>query len=99
MKQHKHAELIKQWADGADSSSGSTWTRASDSVRSYWKLLKFIEKFETDWQEQDYQLYEIPNGKYVFMCHSKYVSLGALNMSKQCAEKLCDMLNTGEIEL
>jgi hypothetical protein len=95
-KPHKHTELIKQWAD---SSSGSTWTRASDSVRSYWKLLKFIEKFETDWQEQDYQLYEIPNGKYVFMCHSKYVSLGALNMSKQCAEKLCDMLNNGEIEL
>lgn len=83
MKQHKHAELIKQWGDV-----------------NYWKLTKFVEDFETDWGNQDYEVFKDYDGSYTAYRKSDYYpSLGTIRMSKQCAEKLCDILNTGEIEL
>ena len=156
-KQHKHADLIKAWADGAkiqfrskgewldvlspcwinayeyrvtpvkkwtpkyrlvvaeigDNSSNSNYKDVSDDVKNYWKLTKFVEEFEKDWKltkfveefekdwdNQNYRLYKLPDGKYK-ACDGKhsYFSLGTLKMSKECAEKLCDMLNNKEIEL
>lgn len=51
MKQHKHAELIKQWADGAEIQQryscdyGKSWSE--------W------EEFDYDWTELDYWEYRI----------------------------------------
>lgn len=146
-KPHKHAELIKQWADGAqieryfeatdewvhhktpawsessvyrvkpkvkwtpeytlvaseylnDNQSYSDYNDISADVRNYWKLIKFVEEFETDWNNQRYEIFRGNDRNYnMDECGVSYPSLGAVRMSKQCAEKLCKMLNNGEIEL
>ena len=146
MKPHKHAELIKAWADGAEIEFytegkwiktetpkwdwGLTyrikpkvkWTpeytlsayeykkahpkpaavgnNLSDDVKNYWKLTKFVEEFETDWDNQNYEIFRGVDRNYnMDGCGVSYPSLGAVRMSKQCAEKLCKMLNSGEVEL
>ena len=144
-KPHKHAELIKQWADGAqieryfeatdewvhhktpawsessvyrvkpkvkwtpeytliaseylnDNPSYPDYNDISADVRNYWKLIKFVEEFETDFDDQNFMIFKEDEGVYDYILNS-YESLGTIEMSSQCAEKLCDMLNNGEIEL
>ena len=144
MKPHKHAELIKQWADGAeiechykslnkwyvvndpawcgdfefrvkpkwtpeytlvaseylgDNPSHSDYNDISADVRNYWKLIKFVEEFDLDEDNQHYEVFKDFNGNYKVIVCDTYPSLGTMRMSEQCAEKLCDMLNSGEIEL
>ena len=146
MKQHKHAELIKQWADGAtiqmllsdndtfadcanpkwlngvvyrvkliekwtpeytlvaseylgDNPSHSDYNDISADVRRYWKLIKFVEEFDLDEDNQNYEVFHSFNENYKVITCDTYPSLGTMRMSEQCAEKLCDMLNNGEIEL
>ena len=146
-KQHKHAELIKQWADGAEIQVrvedewcdvfNHTWgvsaeyrvkpkkwtpkltlaaseyiyvnyknyegvSDVSDDVKNYWKLTKFVEEFEQDWDNQNYEVYrsDIDNSfTVVDMYRDTTPSLGVIRMSENCARKLCEMLNNGEIEL
>ena len=147
MNKHKHAELIKQWADGAtiqmllsdddgfadcanpqwlngvvyrvkpiekwtpeytlvaseylgDNPSYSNYNDISANVRIYWKLIKFVEEFDLDEDNQHYEVFGDINGNYdMCACGDNYPSLGVVRMSKQCAKKLCEMLNSGEIEL
>jgi hypothetical protein len=149
-KPHKHAELIKQWAEGAeiqvrhkenctlkewfdassptwrsdaeyrvkpiekwtpeytlvaseylgDNPSHSDYNDVSADVRNYWKLIKFVEEFDLDEDNQHYEVFKDYDGSYTAYRRSDYrPSLGVVRMSKQCAEKLCEMLNNGEIEL
>jgi hypothetical protein len=72
------------------------------SVRNYDKIQQFVNEFETDWDKQDCEVYkEIFEEKYETLTkRGMYVqTLGTIRMSEQCAEKLCEMLNNGEIEL
>ena len=148
-KPHKHAELIKAWADGAqieryfeatdewvhhktpawsessvyrvkpkvkwtpeytlvaseylnDNQSYSDYNDISADVRNYWKLIKFIEDFETDEYNQNYEVYrsDIDNRfTVVDMYRDTTPPLGVIRMSENCARKLCEMLNNGEVEL
>ena len=148
-KTHKHAELIKQWADGAEIEcycrsvdkwhyhSNPMWipsleyrvkpkpkwtpkyklevyeyrnihpkpvfeeNNLSDDVRRYWVLTKFVEEFEQDWDNQRYELLIENNWNNftVVDCLFSCRTLGTIRMSKECAEKLCKMLNNREIEL
>jgi len=43
-------------------------------------------------------IFKEDEGVYDYILNS-YESLGTIEMSSQCAEKLCEMLNNGEIEL
>ena len=139
-KPHKHAELIKQWADGAEiewySYFTEEWYDVSLSpawdddiefrVKPKWKpryelitayadgipmsvvvhkavcnyniIQQFVEEFETDFNDQNYMLVKEDEGAYDYVLN-RYESLGTLRMSKECAKKLCKMLNNGEIEL
>ena len=146
MNKHKHAELIKQWADGAtiqmllsdddgfadcanpqwlhgvvyrvkpiekwtpeytlvaseylgDNPSHSDYNDISADVRNYWKLIKFVEEFDLDEDNQDYEVFKNFNESYKVIVCDTYPSLGNIRMSEQCAKKLCEMLNAGEIEL
>ena len=146
MNKHKHAELIKQWADGAtiqmllsdddgfadcanpqwlngvvyrvkpiekwtpeytlvaseylgNNPSYSDYNDISADVRNYWKLIKFIEEFDLDEGNQNYEVFKDFNGNYKVILCDTYPSLGTMRMSEQCAEKLCDMLNNGEVKL
>lgn len=146
MNKHKHAELIKQWADGAtiqmllsvddgfadcanpqwlngvvyrvkpiekwtpeytlvaseylgDNPSHSDYNDISADVRNYWKLIKFVEEFDLDEDNQNYEVFKDFNGNYKVILCDTYPSLCTMRMSEQCAEKLCDMLNNGEVKL
>jgi hypothetical protein len=145
MNKHKHAELIKQWADGAEievyCKSVDTWfynpnpnwansleyrvkskkplrfilvrevsgdsSKVSENfphkdVETYFKIHELVQEHETDWDKQDCEVYkDFFEEKYEMLTQrGKYVkTLGTIRMSKQCAEKLCEMLNNGEIEL
>ena len=144
-KPHKHAELIKQWADGAeievhykslnkwyvvndpawsgdfefrvkpkwtpeytlvaseylnDNPSYSDYNDISADVRNYWKLIKFVEEFDLDEDNQNYEVLKSEIGYYRHRnCASEPLSVCTIRMSKECAEKLCKMLNNGEVEL
>ena len=145
MKQHKHAELIKQWADGAqieryfeatdewvhhktpawsessvyrvkpkvkwtpeytlvaseylnDNQSYSDYNDISADVRNYWKLIKFVEEFETDFDDQCHMVVKEDEDVYDHVLN-RYDSIGTVEMSLECAKKLCKMLNNREIEL
>ena len=147
MKPHKHAELIKQWADGAEiqiyKDNLDKWTdittpswdkfrvyrvkpkvkwtpkykleayeyknihpkpaleknNLSDDIKKYWKLTKFVEEFETDWNNQDCEVLLTKSRKEYIILFTLNAPLGTIVMSKKCADKLCEMLNNGEIEL
>ena len=147
MEQHKHAMLIKAWADGTeiecycrftskwfyqpspiwaasleyrvkpkvkwvpeytlvaseylgDNPSHSDYNDISADVRNHWKLIKFVEEFDLDENNQHYEVFGDINGNYDMVAsHDNYPSLGVVRMSKQCAKKLCEMLNNGEVEL
>lgn len=63
-------------------------------------IQQFVTEFETDWDNQTCEVFKDFNKNYkVILCDTTYPSLGVVRMSKVCAEKLCDMLNSGEIEL
>ena len=141
MKPHKHAELIKAWADGAEIefygdsdewlyikepswkadikyrvkpkkptrylvvkelSNGSIFVNQSlphEDVEKYFKLHEFVQEHETDWDNQYCEVFKNFDENYKVILCGTYPSLGTMRMSEQCAEKLCDMLNNGEIEL
>lgn len=67
------------------------------------KIYQFVEEFETDFDNQDCEFYRSSiSNKYAVMYMSIEVipkSPCSIRMSEQCAEKLCEMLNNGEIEL
>ena len=146
-KPHKHAELIKAWADGAEiechykslnkwyvvndpawsgdfefrvkpkakwtpeytlvaseylgnNPSHSDYNDISADVRNYWKLIKFVEEFDLDEDNQHYEVFWDMDGNYdTVLSNDSYPSLGVVRMSKGCADKLCEMLNNGEVEL
>ena len=143
MKPHKHAELIKQWADGAeievrvDSFNGwvnvltPNWyedrvyrvkpkpkwtpkyrliTAYADGIRmsvevhkavcNYTIIQQFVEEFDLGEDNQDSEVFKDYDGSYtVYKRSDYYPSLGTVRMSEKCAKKLCEMLNSGEIEL
>ncbi len=140
---HKHAELIKAWADGAEiecyCSSVDKWhyhanpmwvtsleyrvkpkvkwtpryrliTACEDgictdvavpkAVCNYYIIQQFVEEFESDWDNQRYEVLIRDKGnKYTAVDRLPSRTLGTLRMSKECAEKLCKMLNNGDVEL
>lgn len=145
MKPHKHAELIKAWAEGAEievySESFGKWvlqehpswglflnyrvkakkpkrilvvkTFSPDTnlvrersphkdIEKYFNLHELVQEHETDWYLQNCEIYKnIFEEKYeTLRDRGRYVqTLGTIRMSKVCAEKLCGMLNRGEVEL
>ena len=82
-----------------DNPSYSDYNDISADVRNYWKLIKFVEEFDLDEDNQNYEVFKDFNENYKVITCDTYPSLGTMRMSEQCAEKLCDMLNNGEIEL
>ena len=83
-----------------DNPSHSDYNDISADVRRYWKLIKFVEEFDLDEDNQHYEVFGDADGNYdIVASHDNYPSLGAVRMSKRCAEKLRKMLNKGEIEL
>jgi|SaaInl6LU_22_DNA_1037377.scaffolds.fasta_scaffold116554_1 hypothetical protein len=60
---------------------------------------QFVTEFETDWDNQTCEVFKDFNKNYKVILCDTYPSLGVVRMSKVCAQKLCDMLNSGEIEL
>ena len=143
-KPHKHSELIKAWADGAEIEcycrSVDKWhyhanpmwipsleyrvkprpkpkrepryrliTAYGDGMRKvvtvpkvvcdYYTIQQFVEELETDWDSQHYEVFKDFNESYKVIVCDTYPSLGTIRMSEQCAEKLCEMLNNGEVEL
>lgn len=139
MKQHKHAELIKAWADGAEIEchykSLNKWYVVNDpawsgdfefrvkpiwtpryiiktalgaglrkdvavpkAVCNYYIIQQFVEEFETDFDDQNYMVVKEDEDVYDYVLN-RYESLGTIEMSLDCARRLCDALNGGEIEL
>ena len=139
MKQHKHAELIKQWADGAEIEvhykSLNKWYAVNDpswsgdfefrvkpkwtpkyelitacedrlcmdvavpkAVCNYHIIQQFVNEFETDFDDQCHMIVKEDEDVYDYVLN-RYDSIGTIEMSKECAKKLCDMLNNGEVEL
>ena len=137
-KQHKHAELIKQWAEGAEievhyksvdawfSKSNPSWSESLEyRIKPKWEkrqevplfyerydcyipqeihdfdtIHQFVTEFETDWDNQRYEVLMRDRGnEYIAVDRLPSRTLGTFRMSKECAEKLCKMLNSGEIEL
>ena len=136
---HKHAELIKAWAEGAEIECYCRFTSRwfykpnpnwSDSLeyrikpKPKWEkrqevplfyerydcyipqkihdfdtIHQFVTEFETDWDNQTCEVFKDFNKNYKVIVCDTYPSLGVVRMSKVCAQKLCDMLNSGEIEL
>ena len=80
-------------------SSGSIFSRVPDGIPNYWKLTKFVEEFETDWDNQRYEVLKDFDNIYTFLSFACRPSLGTIRMSKGCADKLCSMFNSGEVEL
>lgn len=144
-KQHKHAELIIAWANGAEiefySESNREWfcepkpnwvksleyrvkpkvkwepkytlpmsyandmsmcmdIRVPKKVWAYDTIQQFVNEHDNN---SDYQYYEIRRSVTGFYRHQDCTysppSVCAIRMSKECAEKLCEMLNNREIEL
>ena len=139
MKTHKHAELIKQWADGAEIECycrftsrwfykpNPNWSESLEyrikpkpkwekrqevplfyerydcyipqKIHDFDTIHQFVTEFETDWDNQTCEVFKDFNKNYKVILCDTYPSLGVVRMSKVCAQKLCDMLNNGEIEL
>ena len=139
MNPHKHAELIKQWADGAEIECycrftsrwfykpNPNWSESLEyrikpkpkwekrqevplfyerydcyipqKIHDFDTIHQFVTEFETDWDNQTCEVFKDFNKKYKVILCDTYPSLGVVRMSKVCAQKLCDMLNSGEIEL
>ena len=135
-KQHKHAELIKAWADGAQiewydecqsqyfNCTNPNWGDNTEyRIKPKWEkrqefplfyerydcyipqkihdfdtIHQFVTEFETDFNDQNYMIVKEDEDVYDYVIN-RYESLGTIEMSKECAEKLCKMLNSGEIEL
>lgn len=72
-----------------------------DQLEAYNKIYQFVQEFETDRDNQDYEVFKDFTGNYTMNAHPNYyyTPLGTISMSLACAEKLCEMLNNGEIEL
>ena len=136
MNPHKHAELIKAWANGAKiewydeyhsqyfNCTNPNWRDNTEyRIKPKWEkrqevplfyerydcyipqkvhdfdtIHQFVTEFETDFDDQNYMVVKEDEGVYDYVLN-RYESLGTIEMSKECAEKLCDMLNNGEIEL
>lgn len=142
-KPHKHAEVIKAWADGAEiqifeyylggwrDAATPIWDKdkayrvkpkpkwtpkhklitaymnskykaitVPKKVHTYDTINQFVDEYETDRDNQHYEVFMDINGDYIVgACSYSFPSLGSIRMSELCAEKLCDMLNNGEIEL
>ena len=135
-KQHKHAELIIAWANGAEIEcycetidewehhKTPVWSEMSiyrvkpkwekrqevplfyerydcyipQKVHDFDTIQQFVEEFETDFDDQNYMIVKEDEEVYDYVLN-RYESLGTIEMSKECAEKLCKMLNNGEVEL
>lgn len=70
-------------------------------VHTYDTIQQFVEEFETDWDNQRYEVLIDNNGNAytVVDCLFSCRTLGTIRMSKECALRLCDMLNNNEVEL
>lgn len=139
MNPHKHAELIKAWANGAEiewydeyhsqyfNCTNPNWRDNTEyRIKPKWEkrqevplfyerydcyipqkvhdfdtIHQFVTEFETDWDNQDCEVYKCINtGKYKQRSNWTVIpAIGIIRMSKKCAEKLCKMLNNREIEL
>ena len=137
-KPHKHAELIKAWAEGAEiewydeyhsqyfNCTNPNWRDNTEyRIKPKWEkrqevplfyerydcyipqeihdfdtIHQFVTEFETDWDNQRYEVLMRDKGnEYIAVDRLPSRTLGTFRMSKECAEKLCKMLNSGEIEL
>ena len=142
-KPHKHAELIKQWADGAEIECycrftsrwfykpNPNWSESLEyrvkpkvkwtpkyrlitacedgicmnvavpkAVCNYYIIQQFVSEHENDWDNQHYEVLKSNVGYHRHRnCVSWPLSVCAIRMSKECADKICEMLNNGEIEL
>lgn len=67
-------------------------------VHDFDTIHQFVAEFETDFDDQNFMIFKDDEGVYDYILNS-YESLGTIEMSSQCAEKLCKMLNNREIEL
>lgn len=139
MNPHKHAELIKAWAEGAEIECycrftsrwfykpNPNWSESLEyrikpkpkwekrqevplfyerydcyipqKIHDFDTIHQFVTEFETDWDNQTCEVFKDFNKNYKVILCDTYPSLGVVRMSKVCAQKLCDMLNSGEIEL
>jgi hypothetical protein len=135
-KQHKHAELIKAWANGAEIECycrftsrwfykpNPNWSESLEyrikpkpkwekrqevplfyerydcyipqKVHDFDTIQQFVEEFETDFDDQNFMIVKEDEEVYDYVLN-RYESLGTIEMSKECAEKLCKMLNNREI--
>jgi len=138
-KPHKHSEIIKQWAEGAEIECycrftsrwfykpNPNWSESLEyrikpkpkwekrqevplfyerydcyipqKIHDFDTIHQFVTEFETDWDNQTCEVFKDFNKNYKVILCDTYPSLGVVRMSKVCAQKLCDMLNSGEIEL
>ena len=67
-------------------------------VHDFDTIHQFVTEFETDFDDQNFMIVKEDEGVYDYVLN-RYESLGTIEMSKECAEKLCKMLNNNEVEL
>ena len=69
-------------------------------VETYLKIHELVQEHENDWDNQHYEVLKSNVGYHRHRnCVGWPLSVCAIRMSKECAEKLCKMLTNGDVEL
>ena len=81
---------------------------AARQMRIHNRLLAYVAEFDKDWkadwtysasQDKYFVYYNYGINEYCIGCHVTVCLIGTVYMSKECAEELCQKLNSGEVVL
>lgn len=96
----RHAELGNYFHTEADAAIASSKIRSALLLMNY--VLEFDKDWEPDWrgtQDKYYVFYNHGAKQYDYTCTGKFMVVGAVYMSLNCAVNLTAKLNSGKVVL